>query len=337
MFRVTASDVLGVTMPNDLTDIVDFIGSLKCEDDINISPALEVRMQALAEVFDRGRVRQPAELNIFTFHAQCDSDSAVIRKRDVERDNLAIDYRSLRRYLVWSARKHCRSSIRYLVSGRCEFDEALAGERWILLDLDRAELMFERVLAMCAYVHSAAFDKHTAFLDTDAFPNGPLARVFDLSFDVGLTFRTDPLVMPINEGVIFASATRKTAVRTFFRRYLGTYERLRADSRVERYYGDICAWRGGQLSLNVLALPADWPDANVGRLQPDLEVALLPCDPFNFSPSPDDPLLAGDMREGSKFIIHLKGQDKSAFARLSRGVPLDPSSAPCVKRSEMRG
>src|SRR3546814_15352353 len=91
--------------------------------------------------------------------------------------------------------------------------------------------MYERVVAISAFVQSRAFASDTAFLDSDAFVNLPLAPLFRLPFDVAVTYRNDPGLMKINEGVIFASPRRGLAARGFFRRYLATYEALRGDRK----------------------------------------------------------------------------------------------------------
>lgn len=162
--------------------------------------------------------------------------------------------------------------------------------------------MYERVRAMCAYVHSPAFNSPTVFLDGDAFVNADLRPIFDAIADIGVTYRNVPGLMPINEGVIFAKPTDRT--RAFFRSYLATYEHLAGCPEVISHYGDIKRWRGGQLSLNAISSLGDVH----GELDHRDGISYLPCDIFNFSMDMDRGYTRGELDQ--KAVLHLKGPRK---------------------------
>ena len=113
--------------------------------------------------------------------------------------------------------------------------------------------MFERVVAMNAYVRSSLFSAPTVFLDIDAFMLRPLNNVFNNYFDIGLTHRHIVGQMPINEGVIFANNQRHKKVIKFFDSYLASYLEAEKSERVAKIYKNIRRWRGGQLAINAAA------------------------------------------------------------------------------------
>ena len=171
-------------------------------------------------------------------------------------------------------------------------------------------LMYERVVAVNGYLASAAFTGHTAFLDSDAFANAPLDKVFDLAFDVAVTYRTSPGLMPLNEGVIFAAKRQGGGAQTFFRRYLGTYEALCDDARVKAVYGDIRRWRGGQLSLNGAAVATGALSDLDRRVIDGALVRYLNCDDFNFFIRDSEQYSKFQLKR--KYVLHLKGPSKAS-------------------------
>lgn len=285
-----------------------------------LSDASRIRVAQIAAAFDAHKIHSRASINIFTFHAQVPDHLTLIDKIDVQRDNATFDYKRMAEHLLWSAEIFCRSPIVYFVTGPDDpwLVHTGVNVRRVRLKIDPQAIMFERVLAMCAYVHSTAFDRNTAFLDTDAFPNADLASVFERPFDVAVTYRTDPELMPINEGALFAAHENKSAIQQLFIDYLAIYESLCRDQRTIEYYGDIKAWRGGQLSLNTLTLPVDWEGGACAYVRGQARIILLACDQFNFSP--EDPPREGELsqrRLDEKYIIHLKGSTKSRFGEVA--------------------
>ena len=180
----------------------------------------------------------------------------------------------------------------------------------IRLALDTASPMFERVVAMNAFVQSEVFTGPVAFLDSDAFVNRKLARIFEKSFDVAVTYRAAPAAMPFNEGVLFAKVEDKRAVRGFFDAYLGTYASLCATTVLQDKFGEefsnIKRWRGGQLSLNIVATKHGQEKTQ--------RIKVLNCDPFNFWLSPGSTFTIAELKE--KYILHLKGPAKGSFDQI---------------------
>lgn len=177
--------------------------------------------------------------------------------------------------------------------------------------------MYERALSMCAYVNSPSFNNNTIFLDSDAFLTKDPTPIFDGGFDIALTFREIPGLMPINEGVIFASHRNQEKVRIFFKNYLATYDTLITDKKVLDYYGNIKQWRGGQLSLNAQVINDSpfSPYKDFSNDQSDSpKIGFLPCDIFNYSFEYGKSLKDTDAED--RYILHLKGVRKEALEHL---------------------
>lgn len=221
----------------------------------------------------------------WVYHVPVPKDEAKIQYRDVKMDHSAYDYDRIVAHAVRQGRAILVNQALY--------------------PFDPLKPMYERVRAMTAYVHSQAFNSPTVFLDGDAFVNTDLTGLFETIDDVAVTYRSDPGLMPINEGVIFAKPTEGT--KAFFRAYLATYDRLSTLETVLKYYsGDIKRWRGGQLSLNALACPEGIP-SDMDRSEVfGCKVQYLPCHIWNFSP--DGPQTRQDL--DAKAILHLKGPRK---------------------------
>ena len=149
-----------------------------------------------------------SRLNIFLFHQTVPKEASVISTPDIKGlDHGAMDYESLLRLNIsialWS-NPNCRILLftdKTFLANYPEHPRVYI----IRLDLAAAEPMFERVVTMAAYVASQAFTAPTIFLDSDAFLIRPLANLFNNEFDVAVTYRDNPGMMPINEGVIFAN------------------------------------------------------------------------------------------------------------------------------------
>jgi hypothetical protein len=178
----------------------------------------------------------------------------------------------------------------------------------IRLPLKREFPMYERVKAMWAYAHSSLYQKPTVFLDSDAFINKNISWVFHEGMDIAVTYRGGGL-MPINEGVFFTNARDIAAVARFFDHYLLIYRSLLSDSIVEKIYGDVRRWRGGQLSLNAIACPLGAPSSLDTAFFLRALIEYHPCSELNFSFEYDLKKLSKD-ELASKSIIHLKGGRK---------------------------
>lgn len=232
----------------------------------------------------------PVDWRGWIYHVPIPPEAAKIQYRDVRMDQSKYDYEPIVAHAV--------------ARGRA----LLVNEA--LYPFNPLEPMYERCRAMCAYVHSHAFNSPTVFLDGDAFVNTDLNPIFKTICDVAVTYRNDPGLMPINEGVIFARPTEGT--KAFFRAYLATYENLAKVPEIVEYYGSqpgIKRWRGGQLSLNALTCPPGVP-SEMDRIQvAGCTVQYLPCETWNFSLDMDKPYASREL--DTKAILHQKGPRKA--------------------------
>lgn len=292
---------------------------LHAEGLVNDRPAAatEAAIDAYRAVFDAARFDDDREggVNIVTFHADVPESHRFIEYVDVSHDHHGYDYRRIIRHFTSSALSFNPNARIFFVTGEAGAEPPRDPRvRVVRLPIDTRAPMYERVRAAVAYVRSAAFDRDTIFLDTDAFPNRALTSVFGADFDVGVTERpTQDFYMPLNEGVIFAAARRPSATRRFFEHYVGTYDALIADPIVTAYYGDVTRWRGGQLSLNATAfgLSAAAPLTSNHPM-----IAHFPCETHNFlvgqnsTPDPE--------QWDEKFVLHLRGGSKILIQQLEQ-------------------
>ena len=208
---------------------------------------------------------------------------------------------------VECARRHISGRIILVTDQHTEFDASLLAQvQLVRLNIQAEHLMYERVMAMRAFVHSKAFNAPLLCLDGDAFLNASFDALWDLRFDVAVTVRYQLNNMPVNEGVLLVKPTN--ASRDFFDAYLATYEVLAGDKMILSYYPDVKCWRGGQLTLNALCAggaPFDRRDVfSVANTQ----VRALPCLHFNFSYVRS--LGISEERFAQSYVVHMKGSRK---------------------------
>ena len=249
------------------------------------------------------------QINIFTFHTSVPESASKISLPDVAIDHGAVDYDVICEEMIRSALAFQPDAHVFFVTD-ADTMPRLAHPRVsvIRLPLQREFPMYERVQAMRAYAHSSLFQKPTVFMDGDAFINKDISWVFHENMDLAVTYRGGGL-MPINEGVFFANAKDTTAVARFFNHYLLVYRRLLSDPVVEKIYGDVRRWRGGQLSLNAIACPLGLPSSLDKAFFLGASIEYYPCGELNFSFDYDLKQIAKD-ELSMKSIIHLKGGRK---------------------------
>ncbi|MDY0882649.1 SAM-dependent methyltransferase [Dongia soli] len=256
-----------------------------------------------------GALSNAASVNIFVFHAEVPASASAINYRDVTIDHSKFDYNRIVEHCI-KAGLAAQPGARVILVTDDQFGRNFAHPALVTvrLPLDTASPMYQRVVAMYAYVRSALFTVPTVFLDGDAFLNDRVDRVFKANFDVAVTYRHQAGLMPINEGVLFANPANKTGVGNFFRFYLGTYDCLCRHPIIRDYYGDIKRWRGGQLSLNALACPLGLPsELDQANLQ-GARITYYACDTFNFSMEGGQNYQKHEL--DSKVVLHLKGRRK---------------------------
>lgn len=303
-------------LPGGVTALIEHVRA-NVRDQLTVPSSHAVR--DYAQIFDRAAAQvrgSPAELNIFVFHVDVPASHRVINYVDVQHDHWEFDYRALTSHFLWATLHfNMRARVYYVTSESAEAPDQHPDVTLVRLPVDPRAPMYERVKAMAAYASSRAFSAKTVFLDSDAYPNRSLAGVFKRTFDVGVTYRTTPGYMPLNEGVIFASRHDLTAAQRFFRTYLATYDALRQDVRVLSYYeNNIDRWRGGQLSLNAVGLP-DGPFAPLFTAR-GIRIAMFPCNQFNYWVT--KPIQPEQRTWDRKFVLHLKGNSKHLLQELTR-------------------
>jgi hypothetical protein len=288
-----------------------------------MTPATAARAADYAQAFAR-RARPGSGLNVLLYHADL-PPGQTIDYVDAKFSPREFDYLDILRICIERIRRHCAGATVYLATGMGSRYSTLEAPDVVPVELPLAagQPMYERATALLGYTSSAAFARDTAFLDSDAFVNRPLEAVFQLGFDVGLTYREGSRLMPVNEGVIFLSARRPEAVRAFLARRLATYDGLLDDALVRSYYGDVRRWRGGQLSLNAIVrhlMPCSPYRAwRVGGAA----VRFLPCDTYNYAAGEGE-AASGVERLDDRYVVHFKGSRKFALtlaARARRPAP----------------
>lgn len=297
-------------------DLETLIGIARAERSGEIAPATAARLAQFQGAFDAAPLptEQPTAV-CFAFHASVPQAEAAVKYRDVSIDHSKFDYERIVRQCI-AAALATQTGSHFVLATDAQFlaDLAHPALTIVRLPLDAASPMYERVIAMCAFVRSRQFRAPTAFLDSDAFLNAPVASLFQGHFDIGATYRSDPGLMPINEGVIFANSRNKDLVRGFFAGYLGTYDRLCGNAAVSGYYGNIKRWRGGQLSLNALTCPPGVPSELDSAKAFGARIRYFPCSTFNFSIELDRPYSARQL--DAKAVLHLKGPRKAILDQI---------------------
>ena len=286
-----------------------------------VRPDAELASHAMpmkyVEIFDSHLpdLNNDHQINIFTFHTSVPESASKISLPDVAVDHGAIEYDVICEEMVRSALAFQPDAHVFFVTD-ADTMPGLEHPRVsvIRLPLQREFPMYERVQAMWAYVHSSLYQKPTVFLDSDAFINKDISWVFHENMDLAVTYRGGGL-MPINEGVFFANAKDIEAVARFFDHYLLIYRRLLSDPVVEKIYGDVRRWRGGQLSLNTIACPLGLPSSLDTAYFLNAQIVYHPCSELNFSFDYGLKELS-EAELASKSVIHLKGGRKILLEHL---------------------
>ncbi len=166
-------------------------------------------------------------------------------------------------------------------------------------DINASKLMLERTRSQLSYVESSTFTAPIVILDSDILINAPLKPIFEVDFDVALTWR-ESKNQPINGGFLILNNLRPDVSRRFFQKFSSIY--------CDRY-ADQGAWYGDQLALRdcVGLTLAELRTRKVVEVD-GCRILLLPCDIYNFSPENKYTEINTDRPE--KVVLHFKGERK---------------------------
>jgi hypothetical protein len=255
--------------------------------------------------------QKQSSLTFFIYHVSLPTELSKISSIDIkEIDHSSFDYEAIVKTNI-SACLWSHPGCRIVLATDHNFLKGFQhpSVEVFRFETQHAELMFERVLTMLAFIKSGNFNGNTIFLDSDAFPVKDLRALFDYPFDVAVTHRNIPTVMPINEGVIFASVARKDMVASCFEHYLGTYLAIERSPTISKIYQNLRRWRGGQLAINGMAGGEMVYKTGIRRQADGANIGLLPCARFNQT---RDTFAANDFSFLSNAaIIHFKGGRKN--------------------------
>lgn len=286
------------------------------EIDIDQSP----RLLDYTRAFNHAPRDEDCAFNVFIFHSQVSEDAATIEYRDVKKtDHSLVDYKKIVEACIMAALEMaptCR--VTFVTNRGFGIDVSHSRLSKVELDTNISEPMYERVYAMCAFVHSSFFDRPTIFLDSDAFLTTSLPEFFHDSADIGLTYRRKQGFMPVNEGVIFANAHNASNVQQFFRYYVGTYENLIDTDLAKDVYGNIKRWRGGQLSLNTIAGYDGMPHYTQYGMRDFARIKFIPCHYYNYTFGDRSEYFLDEL--ATKEVLHLKGPRKDILDDVVRYV-----------------
>jgi hypothetical protein len=231
-----------------------------------------------------------------TFHVALSSDAHVHPNKTLKHR----EYLEMIEMMFSSARLfHKTITTTLLTDQQTNFGGMFSKNRIVRYDMDTGQLMFERAAAQLRHVESSLNSAPMVLLDSDILLNGSLADLFDLDFDVAVTWR-ESKVMPINGGLLVLNNRRPEVTKEFFRRFVNIYQ--------EKYL-DKAAWFGDQLALrDVIGIPLrDFHKERLITVQ-GCKVLLLHCDEFNFSPQNHLQEICTDLND--KVVLHFKGERK---------------------------
>jgi hypothetical protein len=261
------------------------------------------------------RLTKPTSI-IFVFHCSLPEDCSKISYRDIKGDQARSDYEDM---IGFHANLSCETNPESLwllitdekFSPNIQSRMTLESRGQIAiarLPLNPYQLMYERVVCMYAYRLGSGRDYNTSFVDGDAFIMQNLSPIWRSPYDIYLTHRRIPGLMPFNEGVFHVRAGKVGVI--FSRNHLSQLEWLETLNVVRDYYGgDIRRWRGGQLALNALCgimLKDCLPFSDKYRLY------IFPCFYHNATPLPG----GHPFDLSQKVIVHLKGNMKDSLSAL---------------------
>jgi len=241
-------------------------------------------------------------LDFVTFHVSVASTSEVHPNQTLRHS----EYMSMIDMMFASARL-MDSSARAVVLTDNNTDFSLCRttiDAFARADIDVSKLMLERTRSQMRYIEASAFAAPIIILDSDILINGSLERIFDVDFDVAVTWR-ERQDQPINGGFLILNNRRPDVARGFFQRFSSIY--------LERY-ADQAAWYGDQLALgDCVGLSLEELRNQSALVEVDgCRILLLPCKTHNFSPKNRYSEIQVDRPD--EVVLHFKGARKRLMA-----------------------
>lgn len=255
------------------------------------------------------------EFSVVIYHIPFkETESSIIKSFDIQAaDTKSINHENIINRSIDSIRKAIKGAEIILCTTK-DYGKKFNGEdiKKIYPQADSRKPMYNRVKTYNTLIQYDLLGKNIIFMDSDVMILGnPWEDLAKLSFDVAVTYRFTPNLVPINEGVIYCRGNNKGS-KEFFARYMQTYENIKNNNIINNIINtDLERWRGGQLSLNGIC--------NAGRMVTYMDstdkIAFLPCDKYNRTIRSFDEVEA-IVRNRSSYVVHAKGRAKFGKAEL---------------------
>lgn len=177
-------------------------------------------------------------------------------------------------------------------------------------DVELHRPMYYRAKTYNTLVQGGCLQGTVVFMDSDAVVLQSMEQLPEsIDFDVAVTQRFAPNLMPINEGVIIAKLATQTTIN-FFAHYMGIYELIKNDAVIKSICGnDLMRWRGGQLSLNAILTGGKM---KTHMSSDDLRLKILDCHRFNRAVS-SIAEVEDLLKQGETYVAHMKGKAKFTY------------------------
>ena len=239
-----------------------------------------------------------------------ENESSIIKSFDIpESDHNSINHEGVIKKSIDSINKTIKGAEIILCTTE-EYGKRFNDKniRKIYPQADSSKPMYNRVKTYNTLIQYNLLGENVIFMDSDVMIlENPWDDLAKLNFDVAVTYRFTPNLVPINEGVIYCRSKNKGS-KEFFAKYIRTYEKIKNNKIINDIVGtDLERWRGGQLSLNGIC--------NAGRMityrDSTEDIVFLPCDKFNRTIYGYSELQS-IINENSSFLVHAKGNAKKA-------------------------
>lgn len=237
-----------------------------------------------------------------------ETESSIIKSFDIpESDHKSIDHENVIRKSIDSINETIEG-VEIILCTTKAFGEKFNDKnlKKVYPQADSSKPMYNRVKTYNTLIQYNLLGENVIFVDSDVMIlENPWKHLERLNFDVAVTYRFTPNLVPINEGVIYCRS-KKDGSKTFFAKYIQTYEDIKANKIINNIVGtDLERWRGGQLSLNAIC--------NAGRMVTYRDstdhISFLPCGKYNRTIYSYAEISSAKV-ERSAFAVHAKGKAK---------------------------